>query len=148
MKKLLNEGNQIHSFIRVCAVRTSVIPFYYGPGFISLLYLIGGPADLIMAIIEMAAEGAEEPLLATQATVRDPGLVPRDLSRLLVLRHPQVLGRRGGRRGDIAVSEVIGEVVRMGVGPLPVILHQEGRERRGWGRTRRRHIRLNNKRQY
>jgi hypothetical protein len=98
-----------------------------------------------MAIIEMATEGTEEPLLATQAAVRDPRLVPRDLSRLLVLRHPQVLGRRGGRGGDIAVREIIGEEVRVGVGPLPVILHQEWGERRGWGRTRRRHIRLNNK---
>jgi hypothetical protein len=99
-----------------------------------------------MAIIEMAAEGAEEPLLATQATVRDPGLVPRDLSRLLVLRHPQVLRRRGGRGGgDIAVREIIGEEVRVGVGPLPVILHQEWGERRGRGWTRRRHIRLNRK---
>jgi hypothetical protein len=101
-----------------------------------------------MAIIEMATEGAEEPLLATQAAVRDPRLVPRDLSRLLVLRHPQVLRRRGGRRGNIAVREIIGEEVRVGVGPLPVILHQEGGQRRGWRWTRRRHIRLNNKRQY
>jgi hypothetical protein len=100
----------------------------FGPVFFSHLihfpYLIGGPADLIMAIIEMATEGAEEPLLATQAAVRDPGLVPRDLSRLLVLRHPQVLGRRGGRRGDIAVREIIAEEV-VGVGPFSVKLHQE-----------------------
>jgi hypothetical protein len=51
-----------------------------------------------MAIIEMAAEGAEEPLLATQAAVRDPRLVPRDLScsvadpgclsRILIFTHP------------------------------------------------------------
>jgi hypothetical protein len=32
MKKILNEGNQIHNFYTVCFVRTFVIPFYYGSG--------------------------------------------------------------------------------------------------------------------
>jgi hypothetical protein len=45
MKKILNEGNQIHTFIwyRTVSVRTFVIPFYYGSGSAEVLNLISVP---------------------------------------------------------------------------------------------------------